>query len=136
MGVIATHTNTIDDKSYSCKTFPATEGLIILPKLITLLGEEVTNLVFGTDDDQLQELMGNPKVLGAMLVKISERVSEVDGLLVLKELLRYTTCEQVKVGEAEISASVYDRFDTHFAGDYMHLLQVVQWVARASFANP
>jgi hypothetical protein len=136
MGVIKEHTTVIDGKTYTCKTFPATEGLVILPKLISVLGEAVTNLVFGVDDAELAEAMSNPKIIGAMLVKISERVSENDGLLVLKELLAYTSCDQVKVGDAEINQSVYDRFDSHFAGDYMHLINVVSWVARASFGNP
>ena len=136
MGTIKTHTNVIDGKSYSCKTFPASEGLVILPKLITVLGEAVTNLVFGVEDDELAEAMSNPKIIGAMLVKISEGVAENDGLLVLRDLLKYTTCEQVQVGDAQIPQSVYERFDTHFAGEYMHLINVTTWVARASFGNP
>lgn len=136
MGVITTHTTDIDGKPYSCKTFPASEGLVLLPKLISLLGEDVANLVFATSDDQLEGLMENRKVLSAMMVKIAEKASEDDGLLNLKELLKYTTCEKIKVGDAEISDSVYERFDTHFAGDYLHLFKVIGWVARASFANP
>jgi len=136
MGVVKTHTTVIDGKSYSCQTFPATEGLIILPKLLAMLGEEVANLVFATNDEQLDGLMDSPKVLAAMMVKISEKAAENDGLLVLKDLLKYTSCEQVKVGDAEIPQSVYDRFDSHFAGEYLHLFKVVGWVARASFGNP
>ena len=136
MGVIKEHTTVIDDKTYTCKTFPATEGLIILPKLISLLGEEIANLVFATDNKQLEELMNSPDVLIAMVVRISEKVAENDGLLYLKDLLKYTTCEQIKVGDAEIPGSVYERFDTHFAGEYLHMFKVVSWVARASFASP
>ena len=136
MGVIKEHTTVIDDKTYTCKTFPATEGLVILPKLIALLGQEVANLVFVTDDKQLDGLMEDPTVLGGVMVRISEKAIENDGLLQIKELLRYTACDKVQVGDAEIAASVYERFDTHFAGDYSHLFRVVTWVARMSFAAP
>ena len=136
MGTIKKHTTVLDGKPYTCETFPATEGLVIIPKLLALLGDDVANLIFSTDDAEIAELMGNTKVMAAMLMKISMRVSETDGLLVLRDLLQYTTCDKVQVGEAELTASVYERFDTHFAADYLHLIKVVQWVARASFASP
>jgi len=31
---------------------------------------------------------------------------------------------------------VFDHFDTHFAGRYDHLLDVVVWAARAGFTKP
>ena len=136
MGVIKKHETIIDEKPYSCETFPATEGLIILPKLISLLGEDVANLIFTVDDEQIGGLLENPKVLAAMMVKISERAAENNGLLVLKDLLKYTRCSAVRVGDATLEASVWERFDSHFAGDYLHLFKVVSWVARASFGNP
>ena len=136
MGVIKEHSTVIDDKTYTCTTFPAGEGLVILPQLIALLGEEVANHDFATNDKQLDGLMDDPKVLGAMMVRISEKAAENDGLLYLKELLKYTACDQVQIGDAQIQASVYERFDDHFAGKYMHLFHVVTWVARMSFASP
>ena len=136
MGVVKTHEQVIDGKTYSCKTFPASEGLILLPKMLALLGEEVANLVFGLEDTDLETLMDDRKVVSAMLVRISERAAENDGLLILRDLMRYTECDKVRVGDADVRASVHERFDEHFAGEYGHLIRVAVWVGRASFANP
>ena len=46
MSVVTKHETVIDGKSYSCETFPASEGLVVLPKLVSLLGEKVVDLVF------------------------------------------------------------------------------------------
>ena len=136
MGTIKEHLTTIDNKEYSCKTFPATEGLVLLPKLIALMGDKVANLIFYTDDEQQKELVENPKTGIAIMVQISERAAENDGLLIIKEVLKYTRCKQCRVGDAEVEASVYETFDHHFAGAYGHLFKVFSWVARVSFENP
>jgi len=136
MGTIKTHESVIDDKTYFCKTFPASEGLILLPKMLSLLGEEVANLIFGLEDADLDGLLEDAKIVTQMIIRISERAAETDGLLVLRDLMRYTECDKVKVGDAEVRASVHERFDSHFAGDYGHLIRVAVWVGRASFANP
>lgn len=136
MGTITSHESVIDDKTYICKTFPASEALILLPKLMALLGEEVANLVFGTNKEELAQLMSEPKIITQLMIRVSERAADNDGLLLLRDLMKYTECDKIKVGDADVRGSVYERFDTHFAADYIHLLKVVAWVARASFANP
>lgn len=140
MGAIKEHKFEIDGHRYKCRTFPASEGLVILPQIIALLGEEVANLIFGTGEEALAELLKNPKVYTAILIKISERAKEDDGFLVLKDLMRYTTYLRKHVEEngKEIvhEENVQDIFDTHFAADYLHLLNVAAEVARASFGGP
>lgn len=136
MAQVQDHTTVIDGKTYTAKTFPALEGLVILPKLIALLGEDIANLVFATSEGQLDQLMNNPAVLTKMIVSIAEKAAQTDGLLVLHDLMKYVNCDQVKVGDAVVSASVYTKFNDHFAGDYLHMFKVVSWVARISFAKP
>lgn len=134
--MLKTHTQEIDGLVYETKTFPATEGLVLLPRLIALLGEQVFNLVFATNEEQMGGLMADPTVMGAIMVRIAERAAENDGLLVCKDLLKYTTCDKVQIGDGVFPSSVHTHFDNHFAGNYGHLLKVCAWVARATFVNP
>lgn len=141
MGTVKEHVQRIDGKLYKCKTFPASDGLRLLPRIISLLGEEVANLVFSVDDDGMSVLMGDGKVRAAIMVKIAERAEENDGLLVLRDLMKYTTFvreheEKGAPAPVEVPTPLLDIFDEHFAGDYLHLLNVAMWVGRASFGNP
>jgi hypothetical protein len=138
MGVVSDKTATIDGINYSTKTLPASEGLKLAPKLISLFGEDVLSLFAATsDDDKAERLLERPEVLGAVLTNMAERATDSDdGWLVLKELMRYTKSDRVRIGEVEGPGSVYDHFDTHFAGRYQHLLQVAMWAAMAGFGGP
>lgn len=146
MSTIKEHETEIDGKKYKCKTFPTSEGLVILPKIISLLGEKIANLVFAAGEEGMASLMEDQKTMAAIMVNIAERAEENDGLLVLRDLMKYTTYmrrhqepkskDNPNPAVVEISESVYNNFDTHFAGNYMHLLNVGMWVGRASFGNP
>jgi hypothetical protein len=137
MAKVRVHTEMIDGKTYHTKTFPATEGLVILPKLMALLGDSVVSLIFGVEGDQLDKLFADPKIVGAVIVDVAKRAADNDGFLVLRDLLKYTECDQCDIGgDAPIKGSVYEWFDRHFEGDYLHLLNVCVWVARVSFAKP
>lgn len=141
MGAIKEHKETIDGIDYTCRTFPASEGLVILPKLVSLLGDKVANLVFAVGEDGIESLMGDTKVMTQIMINIAERAEENDGLLVLRDLMKYTTYKE-KIKDPltkqvqELDRSAYDKFDDHFAAKYMHLLNVSMWVGRASFGNP
>ena len=50
-----------------------------------------------------------------------------------KELLITTECQQIRIGDNEVPGKLADHFDTHFAGDYGHLLSVCIWVATVNF---
>lgn len=146
MATVKEHEQEIDGKLYRCKTFPASEGLVILPKIVSLLGDKVANLVFAAGEEGAQKLMDDRKIMTTVMVNIAERAEENDGLLVLRDLMRYTVYvrkhqekpsqENPKPAVVEIPEKVADNFDTHFAADYMHLLRVAMWVGRASFGNP
>lgn len=146
MATIKEHEAEIDGKLYRCKTFPASEGLVILPKLISLMGDKIANLVFAAGDEGIETLMADSKTMAAILVNIAERAEENDGLLVLRDLMKYTTFirrhREPKTPNdpnpkmVELPVPLTQSFDLHFAGEYLHLLNVAMWVGRASFGNP
>lgn len=131
-----TYTETLGGKTYTTKTLPATEGILLMPRVLALLGDKVAHLLLVTDDSQQEQLLADPKILGGILVNVAERAAETGGILVLKDSLKHTECDQVKVGEAELKANVHERFDEHFAGDYKHLFEVFWWVIRKNFIDP
>ena len=134
MGTIKTHTTTIDGIQYTTKTFPAAEGLQLLPRLISLLGEQVLSLFIAGRHD-IEHLAETPEVLAAMLARIADNAKD-GGLLVFRDLLRYTEADKVSIGDTQVPGSVFEHFDEHFAGRYGHLLKVCLWVARVSFSEP
>jgi hypothetical protein len=129
-------TKEIDGLVYTTETLPATEGLRILPKLVDLVGETGLALLMSTGEDEKTSLMANPEVNAALLSTVASRAAENDGLLVLRELMKRTKCNAIAIGEAKIDGSVYEHFDDHFAGRYMHLINVALWVGRVSFGAP
>ncbi len=138
-----THTTVIDGVSYETTNLPASEGLVILPKLIAIFGESLIGLLLtAADDDEsktaetLQALLSNPKVLAAMIDTIAQRAAEDDALLVVRRLMKTTTADKVRIGDAEVPGPVHTHFDGHFAGRYKHLFEVAFWVAKANFAAP
>jgi len=138
MSLVKTHTTEIGGVTYTTETLPASQGIVIFPKLLALLGERLAALLFATqgDPEAIQGLLANPKVMGQVLVSITERAAETDGLLVLKEMLTTTTADKVRVGDTEVPASVYDYFDAHFQHRYVDLFQVAFWVCRINFIPP
>jgi hypothetical protein len=134
--MIKEYTEVIGGKTYRTKTLPATEGLLLLPRILSLLGEKVANVLLVSGDENQALLLDNPKVIAGVLMQIAERAAESGGLLAIKDTLRHTECDDVKVGDAVVKANVHERFDTHFAGDYRHLLEVFWWVARRNFIDP
>lgn len=136
MGALKTHSETIDGILYTTTTMPAIEGLIIMPKLINLLGETGMTILMATSDEEKDALMENNEVKAALMSSIAERAADSDGLLVVKDLMKHTVCNKIKVGDNFVTDSVWENFDDHFAGRYQHLLDVALWVGRASFAAP
>lgn len=137
MAVVSDITTTIDGIEYTTTTFPASEGLRLLPKIISLFGERALALFAGVNDAQADKLLERPEVLGALLTEMAQQATDSDeGWLVLKELLKYTKSNKCRVGATEAPGSVYTHFDTHFAARYPHLLQVAMWSAMAGFRGP
>lgn len=140
MGAVKEHNTTLGGRRYRCKTFPASEGLLLLPRLISLAGEKVLRLFMESGDEGASALSQDPKVRSAVLVHVCERAEANDGLLVLRDLLRHTVWirEHKEPGgkPVHVDELIPTIFDEHFAGDYGHLLEVCVWVARVSFGGP
>lgn len=136
MATLTESSRTIGGITYTTKTLPASQGLVILPKLLALFGEALVGLFFATEDETRDKLLEDPKVLAAIISSIAEKAAEDNGLLVLKDLMASTTADKVRVGEAEVPASVHAHFDHHFAGRYRHLMEVALWVGQANFFAP
>lgn len=135
MSIVTKHTKEIEGIAYTTTTLPASVGLVIAPKLLALLGEKVAALLFAThgEGSMVEELLQDPKVQGQILASIADKVAATDGLLIVRDLLQTTECNQIKIGETHIQGSVADHFDSHFAGRYGHLFRVALWVARINF---
>ena len=130
------HTRQIDGVTYTTRTLPASQGLLILPRLMALFGEALIGLMFTTSEDEREHLLSDPKILGAVISQIAKHAAENDGLLVLRDLLGATEADRVRVGDAEVPGSVHTHFDGHFAGRYRHLVEVALWVGTVNFAAP
>jgi hypothetical protein len=126
----------VDGRDYKTTLLPATQALVLMPKIIALLGKEITTLVLASGEDGLQQLLSNPEILASMLHTISKNAAESNGLLLLHEIVRHTSCKQVQMASGLMEAPLYEAFDGHFAGDHTHLFKVCIFAARASFTKP
>ena len=133
---LPTTTFTVDGKSYTTRLLPARDALVLMPKLIVLLGRDITGLFLASKDVDPGTLLENPEVLASIVATIAEKAVESDGLLVLHDLMRFTTFPLTLAGGNVVQASLFDNFDEHFAGDYIHLIKVAVEVGRASFTKP
>jgi hypothetical protein len=136
MATLKEHSRDFSGVTYTTKTLPASRGLVIMPKLMSLFGEALVGLFFATSDEDREALLGDPKILAAVISSIAEKAAEADGLLVIKDLLADTHADKVRVGDAEVPASVHSHFDHHFAGRYRHLVEVAIWVGSCNFMAP
>jgi hypothetical protein len=138
VSLVGKHTTVIGGHEYVCETFPASEGLVLLPKLLALLGDDVAKLVFSTSEEQQAQIFGSADLLAGILVRVSERAAENNGLLLVRDCFARTKCTTGKVGDAVVEIDLGDvrRFDSHFAGKYGHLFEVFAWIVRLSFGSP
>lgn len=134
-GICGIHQEVIGGLLYETKILPATEGLIILPKLMKLIGKHTLNMLLEIGVEDSASLLNNAEVASAMLCSIAENAAEDDGFLIVRRMLKQTTCDKIKIGDNYIKGNVADHFDRHFAARYTHLLEVCVWVARVSFGN-
>ncbi len=136
VATIKEHTRDFSGTTYTTKSLAASKGLVIMPKLMALFGEALVGLFFATSDEDRETLLSDPKVLAAVISSIAEKAAETDGLLVVKDLLIDTHADRVRVGDAEVPASVHAHFDHHFSGRYRHLVEVAIWVGSCNFMAP
>jgi hypothetical protein len=132
----------IGGRTYTTEKLGAIAGVTLMPRVLAMVGQEVFSLMFGTSVENRKNLLKDPKVRGALLAGISEKLTALEAetgkppLLVFHELLKKTECDKVRIGDTEVGGNVHTHFDTHFAGDYAHLLEVVIWVGTVNFIGP
>lgn len=108
----------IDGLVYTSQKLPASVGLALWPRLVSLLGRGVTEALATGDVDNVDWL--------STLIRISDRAMQ-DGLgPIVAGLLARMQCNKRRgftdggpIGPGDGSA-----FDEHFAGEYLHLLKV------------
>ena len=143
MAVVAEKRTEIDGVAYTTKVFPATQGLDLLQWLIKVFGAPVLELVLRLEDDDLAamlEALGNGdlgndvlKAMATVLVDVTKHAEPGEISSLCKATLEHTKFVPAE-GQEPASAHLY--FDEHFAGRYMHLVEVFIWVVRVSFAKP
>ena len=134
---LPTTTFTVSGKTYVTELMPATEALIFLPKLVTLLGRHVVTMLLTTPPEELEKAMADGEMLAGILHQMSVNAVEIgNGLLLFHEMTRRTICKHVQMSNGPAEAPLYDAFDMHFAGKLMDLFTVIMHVARASFTEP
>lgn len=119
----------IDGVTYTSTKFPARTGLELLPRVTTLVGSGLLKLIATGDGD------GVPiDRLAVAMVAIADRAMR-DGLVPLVlDLLACTQCGAFRGGgDGKITP---DKFDEHFAGEYMHLLKVCALALAHNFRGP
>lgn len=142
MGVVEDKTTKIDGINYTTTKFAATDGIIIAPMLVALLGEKLMALLFSIGGEGVEALHENPRVIGPILANIGLQIAKrrADGeenpAEVLKDMLQQTTCDAIRIGSTTVKGNVHEHFDTHFAGEYGHLIKVVAWVGSINFMKP
>lgn len=136
MGVIQEQTITIDGKRYRTRPFTADVGLVLMPRVLSLLSPNVAKILFGTNEAEKTALVADPAIMASIAIDIAREAAKTDGLLVLRDLMEHTVCENGRVGDVDMEIDVRERFGDHFACDYLHMFKVALWVARVSFARP
>lgn len=125
----------IDGLMYTSTKLPARVGLELFPRVSALLGAGLLRLVVTQEVEEL----GADRIMAA-LVLVSERAMR-DGLVPLVlDLLRETQCgtlrdEMDKEGRPK-GGPVVPSFDTHFRGEYGHLLAVCAFVLAHNYKGP
>ena len=140
MGIVRTDGKAIGGKLYKSKTFTTTGGLEIMSKLSLVFGDSIGILLAQRKDGAFDLDIA---VIGQILTEVARSATAAkkefgsNPLLVLRDLLVNTTVDDVNVGDLKnVTMSCHTAFDSHFAGDYKHLIEVCLWVGSLNFMPP
>lgn len=104
----------VDGLMYTNTKLPAMKGLALLPEVTALLGHGLMRVIASG------ESMGAVDSTAAIVV-VSERAARGDFPKLCKDILESTQCNALRGGG---EGYVVKGFDTHFAGEYLHMLKV------------
>lgn len=119
---------TVDGLTYTTTKLPCSKGVEIWTHLSALLGPVFPAIVTG-------KFAGlDPRVVG----KVSEQALRLGIVPVLKDLLRSTVVDFLRSGGvmSEKGGNVSMHFDTHFAGEYVHLIKVCMLAVAHNLRGP
>lgn len=137
--MLKAHQFTVKGRDYATMPLPASEALAVLPEVIRLLGQELTQLWLMADekgDRGIEALLENREVMGMAIFTIAANAKDEGGLLVVRDIMRHTVVTVVSEDGVTKAANVYDIFDEHFAGDPAGMMAVAAHALRASFSRP
>lgn len=134
-------TRTIGGRTYTTRPLPGRVGFDLMARMISYAGEDIVTLMFAVAEDKRNEALGNAAIQAKMIHEfcsnaIASRHGTERPTDILFELMASTTCDQIQLGDTTIKGNVQKHFDSHFAGDYSHLMEVVQFVGEVNFAGP
>lgn len=149
MGMVRDITETIDGVTYTTKLFPASEGLELGRRLARLVSQDTIAMallsapeegeVTEDDDDNgrsIGSLMSDPTLIASLILGAAQSADAGEWASLCLDVLKQTTADKVRIGDAEVPGSVHKNFDSHFAGRYSHLFEVVVWAIRVGFGAP
>jgi hypothetical protein len=147
--MLKAHTYKLGGREFATVPMPATESLVMLPRIIRLLGQDLTALLLMTDDVEpeavepgegeaetatpkggIQALLENREVMARVISTICHNAGPT-GLVIIHEITRHTT-----VTTPAGPVSLYDVFDDFFAGDVIGMMTVAAHAMRSSFTRP
>lgn len=133
---LPTTSYTVAGRVYTTRLLPASEALVMLPKVVALLGNKIVELLFMSGEDDLATMFARPEVQAGILHNLSERAESKNGLLLLRDLTRHTTLRTTSPDGTEAEIPLLDIYDDHFAGELMAAFHVAINAGRASFTKP
>jgi hypothetical protein len=121
--------HSIDGLVYTSTKLPCSKGLEVLTSLTALLGRGLTKQVATGDMSGINL---------ATLTSLAEAAMRVGVVDVIRQLLSQTSVGTLRSGGQPGSAggNVSVHLDTHFAGEYMHLLKVCVLAVAHNFRGP
>jgi hypothetical protein len=128
-----TVTEHVDGIPYTSTKLPATKGINVLARVIQVTGETGLQLLIKSQvGDLMNAAMALPSATASALVRVAAGLSEDPGLM--RDILGPVKCGALRIGgDAKVEGVLADHFDSHFAGEYLHLAKVLAFVLGHNF---
>lgn len=148
---LTVHTATIDGVTYQAEAWPTTLALQMAARLVDIFGSAgIAMLSHGFAPDKIPALAEGDKDPRLSMVYLLQSMANIDAehnrdsTGFIRECMRRVTADHVRIGNVDTAAghvvtpagvtNVFQHYDTHFAGRYGHLYNVLAWVTRVSFS--